>query len=431
MSCEEHAVLAESLCCEISPLLSTRTEISDSIKMELADIQAAAARLAGQIEKTPLTTSETLTRLTGVPLALKFENLQFTASFKERGALNCLLQLDDEEKKRGVVAMSAGNHAQALAYHGQRLGVPTCIVMPRSTPNAKVEQTRVFGAEIHLEGAIFDETLAFTEQLARSRNLTLVHPYDDVRVMAGQGTLGLEILEQHPEVQTIVVPVGGGGLISGIATAVKSLRPEVRIVGVQVERFSPVYASFNRSESIEAHPGTVAEGIAVKSPGRNTLPVINKLVDEMLVVSEQQVEQAVFTLIEIEKTVVEGAGAVGLAAVMGQPERFGNAQTVLVLSGGNIDMMILASILQRGMVRTGRFVRLRVEIPDMPGALGELTRLLGEFDSNIIDILQERTFGGSSVRATVVDLSLQMRGEEQIDQVLAGLRARGYEVSLL
>ena len=399
--------------------------------MDLSDIQAAAARLSGQIEKTPLTSSETLSRLTGVPLALKFENLQFTASFKERGALNCLLQLDPEERQRGVIAMSAGNHAQALAYHGQRLGVPTCIVMPRSTPNAKVEQTRVFGAEIHLEGSVFDETLAFTEKLARSRNLTLVHPYDDVRVMAGQGTVGLEILEQFPEAQTIVVPVGGGGLISGIATAVKSLRPDVRIVGVQVERFSPIYAAFHSREPIKAIPATVAEGIAVKSPGGNTLPVINKLVDEMLVVSEEQVEQAVFTLIEIEKTVVEGAGAVGLAAVMGQADRFQGAQTVLVLSGGNIDMMMLASILPRGMVRTGRLVRLRVEIPDMPGALGELTRLLGEFDSNIIDILQERTFGGSSVRATLVNLSLQMRGEEQIDPLLAGLRAQGYDVSLI
>jgi threonine dehydratase len=399
--------------------------------MQLEDIQAAAARIAGQVVTTPLTRSETLSRLTGVDLSLKFENQQFTASFKERGALNCLLQLTNEQRHRGVVAMSAGNHAQALAYHGQRLGVPTCIVMPRSTPNAKVEQTRVFGAEVHLEGAVFDETLAHTEDLASERNLTLVHPYDDERVMAGQGTVGLEILAQSEDVDTVVVPVGGGGLISGIAVAVKALRPDVRVVGVQVERFNPVFKAFHERSGGDVKPGTIAEGIAVKSPGANTLPIIRALVDDVLEVSEEAVEQAVFRLIEIEKTVVEGAGAVGLAAVTAEPAQFQDQKTVLVLSGGNLDMMILASILQRGMVRSGRLVRLQVEIPDVPGALAELTRLLGEFDSNIIDIVHQRTFGGSSVRATLVELALQMRGEEQIDEVVDGLRGRGYEVALI
>lgn len=399
--------------------------------MQYQHILEAGERIAGQIVRTPLLRSETLSRMTGVPISLKMENLQFTASFKERGALNCLLQLSAEERRRGVIAMSAGNHAQALAYHGQRLGIPTCIVMPRSTPNAKVQQTRVFGAEIHLEGTVFDETLAFTEQLAAERSLVLVHPYDDLRVMAGQGTIGLELLEQSDDLQTLVVPVGGGGLISGIATAVKEVRPDVRIVGVQVERFSAAYAAYHGRAPETLAAATVAEGIAVKSPGGNTLPIIRALVDEMLTVSEEQVEQAVFRLIEIEKTVVEGAGAVGLAAVMADPAIFENQQTTLVISGGNIDMMILASILQRGMVRTGRLVRLMVEIPDVPGALGELTRLLGESDSNIIDIAQERTFGGSSVRSTLVELSLQMQGEEQIDVVLSGLRSRGYEVALI
>ncbi len=399
--------------------------------MQLDDIIAAGRRIAGQVEKTPLLHSETLSRMTGVNLHLKMENLQFTASFKERGALNCLLQLTAAERKRGVIAMSAGNHAQALAYHGQRLGIPTVIVMPRSTPNAKVEQTRVFGAEVHLEGAIFDETLAFTERLAMERQLVLVHPYDDPRVMAGQGTIGLEVLEQNPDLDTIVVPVGGGGLISGVATAVKARRPELRIVGVQVERYSAVDAAFHGSEPTVQKPGTVAEGIAVKSPGRHTLPVIRSLVDEMLTVSEEQVEQAVFRLIEIEKTVVEGAGAVGLAAVMSRPRLFEDQRTCLILSGGNIDMMILASILERGMVRTGRLVRLKVEIPDVPGELGDLTHLLGDFDSNIIDIAQERTFGGSSVRSTLVELTLQLRGEEQVELVVDGLKGRGYEVALI
>lgn len=396
--------------------------------MQLEDIQAAAARIAGQIVTTPLTRSETLSRLTGAEIWLKFENHQFTASFKERGALNCLLQLSDDERTRGVIAMSAGNHAQALAYHGQRLGVPSCIVMPRSTPNAKVEQTRVFGAEIHLHGASFDETLAYTEELARERHLTLVHPYDDPRVIAGQGTLGLEILAQNAELDVVVVPVGGGGLISGVATAVKSLRPAMQVIGVQVERYSAVYASFHGGGGAGARPGTVAEGIAVKQPGKITLPIIAERVDDLTTVSEQQVEQAVFHLIEIEKTVVEGAGAVGLAAVLAQPERFRNRRTALVLSGGNIDMLILASILQRGMVRTGRLVRLQVEIPDVPGALGDLTHLLGEYDSNIMDIFQERTFGSSSVRATLVELTVQMRGEEQVEELIAGLGVRGYEV---
>ncbi|MGE0626040.1 MAG: threonine ammonia-lyase [Pseudomonadales bacterium] len=398
--------------------------------MQLEDIRQAAVRIAGQVERTPLTRSETLSRLTGADVRLKFENLQFTASFKERGALNCLLQLSDEERRRGVIAMSAGNHAQALAYHGQRLGIPTCIVMPRFTPNTKVEQTRVFGAEIHLEGGVFDETREYTQRLAQERGLALVHPYDDPRVMAGQGTVGLEMLEQEPALEVVVVPVGGGGLISGIAVALKSQQPDIRIIGVQMERFNAAAAAFHGMQARLAKPATVAEGIAVKSPGTNTLPIIRRLVDEMVEVSEEQVEDAVFKLIEIEKTVVEGAGAAGLAAIMAHPDSFAGSRTGVVLSGGNIDMLVLASILERGMVRSGRLVHMQVEIADVPGALGELTRLLGEFGSNIIDIAQERTFGGSSVRSTLVDLSLQMRGEEQIDQVVEGLTSRGYDVLL-
>ena len=399
--------------------------------MKLQEIRRARERIDGHVVETPLVRSETLSRLTGAEIYLKFENHQFTASFKERGALNCLLELSDDERRNGVIAMSAGNHAQALAYHGQRLGIPTCIVMPRSTPNAKVEQTRVFGAEVLLQGADFDETLSFTQALAEDRNLTLVHPFDDLRVIAGQGTVGLEILEQMPTVEVVVVPVGGGGLISGIASAIKSQTSEVEIVGVQVERYGAVHADFHGDSRGATPLGTVAEGIAVKSPGVHTLPLIHKHVDDMLIVTEEVVEQAVFTLLEIEKTVVEGAGAVGLAAVRTNPEKFAGRKTVLVLSGGNVDMMILSSILQRGLVRSHRLVRLRLEVPDVPGALAELTRVVGELDSNIIDIVHQRAFGGSSVRATLVELCLQMRGEEQIDQVVEGLRERGYEVSLL
>ena len=396
--------------------------------MTLEDIRAAAVRIADQVLVTPLTRSETLSRWSGVDVHLKFENLQFTASFKERGALNRLLLLSDAERKRGVIAMSAGNHAQALAYHGTRLGIPTCIVMPRATPNTKVQQTRVFGAEVILHGAQFDETLAYTTALALERQMTLVHPFDDPQVIAGQGTVGLEILDQLPEVGYVVVPVGGGGLISGIATAIKALRPQVQVVGVQVERYAAVSGAFHGAEVASTGMLTVAEGIAVKAPGANTLPIIKEHVDLMLTVTEQQVEQAVFTLLEVEKTLVEGAGAVGLAAVKAFPERFLDLPTLLVLSGGNIDMMILSSVLQRGLVRSNRLVRLSVEIPDLPGALSELTQRVGELDSNIMDIVHQRTFGGSSVRSTMVELSLQMRGEEQIEQVVDSLRSAGYEV---
>ncbi len=398
--------------------------------MDTADIEAARARLAGQVAVTPVGHSVTLSKLTGARVFLKFENLQFTASFKERGALNCLLCLSEEERARGVIAMSAGNHAQALAYHGQRLGVPTTIVMPRFTPNAKVAQTRVFKAEVILHGSDFDEARNFTLGLKDERDLTLVHPYDDPRVIAGQGTLGLEILEQAPDTQTIVVPVGGGGLIGGVAAAVKARRPEIRVIGVQVERFPAAYNAFHGLPDSPRAPGTVAEGIAVKSPGGNTMPLIKAHVDDIVLVSEEQVEQAVFTLLEIEKTVVEGAGATALAALYAHRDRFHGRNTLLILSGGNIDMMMLSSILQRGLVRTRRLVRLKVEIPDVPGALADITRVLAELDSNIVEIEHQRAFGGSSVRSTVVELELQMRGEEQVDQVLAALSAQGYEASL-
>ncbi len=394
---------------------------------QLDDITQARQRICGQIELTACSRSATLSAMTGADVHLKFENLQFTASFKERGALNRLLQLTGEQQRFGVVAMSAGNHAQALAYHGKRLGVPTCIVMPRFTPNAKVEQTRVHGAEVLLHDAEFDETLAFTEALAEERGLTLIHPFDDPAVIAGQGTLGLELVEQVPGLEAVLVPVGGGGLIAGVATAVKSVKPEVELLGVQVERFASVYAAFHGREVPPGPPATVAEGIAVRAPGKNTLPLIRRHVDDVVLVSEEQVEQSIFKLLEIEKTVVEGAGATSLAALLAEPGRFAGRRVACVLSGGNIDMMMLSSVVQRGLVRSRRLVRLSVEIPDVPGALSELTRVLGALDSNIVDIAHQRAFGGSSVRATRVDLVLQMRGEEQVDEVVQELQARGYE----
>ena len=391
-------------------------------------IRAARQRIGPHIVKTPLARSAVLSSRLGADVYLKFENQQFTASFKERGALNRLLQLTDDERQRGVTAMSAGNHAQALAYHGSRLDVPVTIVMPRATPNAKVAHTRVFGTEVILHGSTFGETLAFTRQLAAERHLTLIHPFDDEAVIAGQGTLGLELIEQLPDVDTLVVPVGGGGLVSGIAVAAKALRPTVSIVGVQAERFATAAALFDGRDPGPTGPRTVAEGIAVERPGEHTMPLIRAHVDALATVSERDIERAIFTLLEVEKTVVEGAGAAALAAVWANPA-LAAGKTALVLSGGNIDMMILASVLQRGLVRSRRLVRLSVELPDVPGSLAALAAILGELDSNIVDIVHQRAFRASSVRASVVELVLEMRGEEQVQVVVAALREAGYEVT--
>lgn len=396
------------------------------------DILAAAERIRGSVAYTPLAKSETLSALVGANVFLKFENLQFTASFKERGALNRLLTLTPAERAGGVIAMSAGNHAQALAHHGRRLGVPTVIVMPRHTPNAKVEQTRVFGAEILLHGASFDETLGFTKELAAQRNLTLIHPFDDPAVVAGQGTVGLEVVADQPDLDAFIVPVGGGGLIAGTSLAAKHAVPDIEIVGAQAERFAAVYEHFHGSAGQPAPAfGTVAEGIAVKSPSALTLGIIQRWVDDVITVSEEEIEAAVFMLLEVEKTVAEGAGAAALAALFKHRERFAGRNVAVVVSGGNIDMMTLSSLLQRGLVRRGRLVRLRVELPDVPGSLSAMTAILGELDSNIMEIVHQRAFGASSVSVTLVDLTLRMRGEEQAEVVLQALAKAGYAARIL
>ncbi len=395
--------------------------------VQLPAVQAAAQRIAGQLRRTPCPHSQTLSAMLDANVFLKFENQQFTASFKERGALHWLLGLPEAARGAGVVAASAGNHAQAVAYHASRLGIPAAIVMPRSTPNAKVEQTRVFGADIHLQGEGLNEAMAFARQLMQEQGRTLVHPYDDERIIAGQGTVGLEILEQTPEVDAIIVPIGGGGLIGGIGVAVKALAPRVKVYGVQMARFAAAHDRFHQVRAgPPPHQGTVAEGIAVKSPGRKTWPLIAAHVADVFKVSEVQVEQAVFTLLEVEKTLAEGAGAAALAALCANAARFRGQNVVVLVSGGNIDMMILSLLLQRGLVRSHRLARLVVEIPDLPGALAELTAVLGQVDSNIVEIVHQRAFSASSVRATVVEVVLQMRGEEQGNQVIAALQSAGY-----
>ena len=390
----------------------------------LDSIREAHRRIGGSVSRTPCLVSQTLSHILGCSLTIKFENLQFTSSFKERGALNCLLARSDAAA-RGVIAMSAGNHAQALAYHARRLGVPATIVMPRSTPNAKVEATRVFGAEILLEGATFSETLHFTEALAARRDLHLIHPFDDPEVIAGQGTVALEMIEQAGKLDALVVPVGGGGLMAGVATVFAALAPETRLIGVQTERFPGAYNAIHGGERAFGS-ATVAEGIAVKEPGAETLPILRDTVDQFVLVSEESVEQAVFELLEIEKTVAEGAGAAPLAAIRQLAPDLAGRSVGMILSGGNIDMMTLSSVLQRGLIRTRRLVQLEVEIPDTPGALSKLTGILGELDSNIIDIEQQRAFGASSVRATRVRLVLQLRGEERSETIDDTLRGAGY-----
>jgi len=389
------------------------------------DIRAAAERLRGHVLDTPCLPSRTLGDLAGCGVFLKFENHQFTASFKERGALNKIAQLTPQERERGVLAVSAGNHAQGVAYHAQRLGIPATIVMPRFAPAVKVERTRGFGATVVLEGETFDDARTHGTQLAVQRGLTLVHPYDDLAVMAGQGTIALEMLAQQPALDVIVVAVGGGGLISGVATAARAIKPGIEIVGVQTERFPAVWNAFH-GEHRESGQATIADGIGVKSPGALALPLIRERVDDVLLVSEDDIEQAILMLLEIEKTVVEGAGAVGLAALMKHGERFAGRKIGLILSGGNIEPLVLAEIVQRGMVRSGRLARLRLDLRDVPGALADMAMLLGRLGANIDEIQHQRAFTSLSVERAQIDVVVHTRGVAHIDEILAALRAQGY-----
>ncbi len=388
------------------------------------DVLAAAARLSGQVIETPCLASRTLSSLCGCEVFLKFENHQFTASFKERGALNKIAQLTDEERARGVLAVSAGNHAQGVAYHAQRLGIPATIVMPRFAPAVKVDRTRGFGAEVVLAGDTFDDARAHGLQLARERGLTLVHPYDDLDVAAGQGTLALEMLRQQPDLDTLVIAVGGGGLISGVATAARGLKPGMQIVGVQTERFPAVWNAFHDGTR-ESAQATVADGIAVKVPGALTLPLIRERVDDMLLVDEGDIEQAILMLLEIEKTVVEGAGATGLAALLKHRERFAGRKVGLVLCGGNIEPLMLAEIIERGMVRSGRLARLRVDVRDVPGALADVAVLLGRLGANIDEVQHQRAFSSLSLERAQIEFVVQTRGLAHIELILAEMRAQG------
>lgn len=395
----------------------------------LQHIRAAAETIRGQVVETPCLHSRTLSQITGAEVWLKFENLQFTASFKERGALVKLASLTAAQRAKGVVAASAGNHAQGVAYHAQRLGVPAVIVMPRFTPNVKVDRTEAYGAEVVLAGDSFDEALARATELAAQRGLTLIHAYDDEEVIAGQGTIGLEMLSAQPGLDTLVVPIGGGGLISGIAVAAKALKPEIEIFGVQSASFPSMLCAL-RGEFPVFGASTIADGIAVKTPGHLTLPVVRQHVKEVLIVDDGDIEQAIVLLLEIEKTVVEGAGAAGLAAVLRFRERFAKRRIGLVLSGGNIDMLILGSIIERGMVRSGRLVRLTVELRDLPGSLASVTARLAELNANIEEVHHQRAFTRLPVQNTEVSFVLETRGHEHVERILSALREAGFSVRL-
>ncbi|MFY3139735.1 threonine ammonia-lyase [Achromobacter xylosoxidans] len=400
--------------------------------IDIASIQTARENLRGQVLKTPFTLSRTLSDIFGAEIWLKFENLQFTASFKERGALNRMLTLSEDERRAGVIAVSAGNHAQGVAYHAQRMGVPAVIVMPRFTPTVKVANTRRFGAEVVLAGDTFDDAKAHGYELAKQRGLIMIHPYDDEAVIAGQGTVALEMLEDQPQLDTLVIAIGGGGLISGIATAAKALKPGIEIIGVQTERFPAMYAAV-KGVSMPQGQYTIAEGIAVKSPGGLTQPIISRLVDDIELVSEADIEHAIVVLLEIEKTVVEGAGAAGLAALLraqeAGSERFKGKRIGLVLTGGNIDPLMLGELIERGMVRAGRLARIRVDLRDLPGALAHATKLIADAQANITEVHHQRAFTSLPVRNVEVDFVLQTRGPEHIQEVIDILNAAGFAAS--
>jgi threonine dehydratase len=394
--------------------------------IQLADIRQAAQRLRGQVLNTPCVESRTLSELTGAQVFLKFENLQFTASFKERGACNKLAQLSNSERERGVVAMSAGNHAQGVAYHAQRLGLHAVIVMPRFTPGVKVERTRSFGAEIVLRGDTLEEARSHAFELAAQRQLTFVHPYDDEAIIAGQGTVGLEMIDAVPQLDALVVAVGGGGLIAGTAVAAKGVKPGIEVIGVQALRFPNMFNAVKHA-GLPQGGSTIAEGIAVGTPGRITQEIIERHVDDLVLVDEGDIEQAIVMLLEIEKTLVEGAGAAGLAALLKYPDQFRGRKVGLVLGGGNIDPLLLAAIIERGMVRAGRLARIRVCARDVPGSLAHITAIVSEAGANIDEVHHQRAFTMLTAQNVEVELVIQTRGREHIQAVLDALHAGGFQ----
>lgn len=405
----------------------TKSAAAEELPVSLDDVRAAHGRIAGSIVRTPTLISRTLGQLTGATVYLKFENLQFTAAYKERGALNKLCQLDAGAQARGVIAASAGNHAQGLAYHGARLGIPVTIVMPRTTPNVKVSQTEGHGASVILHGENVDESLAYARELSSERGLTIVHPFNDVQVIAGQGTVAIEMFEDAPDIDTLIVPIGGGGLISGCATVAKA-REGVQVIGVEAELYPSMYNRI-KGTSLPCHGDTLAEGIAVKEPGSITAGIIAERVDDILLVPERHLEQAVSMLLQIEKTVVEGAGAAGLAALLGDPGRFAGKTVGIILCGGNIDPRLLANVLLRDLARSGRLARLRIKLQDRPGALYNVARIFDQEQVNIIEVYHQRVFSTLPAKGLITDIECETRDAAHLARLMAALEHEGYEAS--
>jgi threonine dehydratase len=392
--------------------------------LTLNHIRAAHDRIREAIVATPTLHSKTLSQITGANIYLKFENLQFTAAYKERGALNALLQLSTESLERGVIAASAGNHAQGLSYHGTRLGAPVTIVMPKTTPTVKVMQTEAVGGKVVLEGENYDDAYKHARMLEAELGLTFVHPFDDPHVAAGQGTVALEMLEAIPDLDMLVVPIGGGGLLSGMGTAARGLKPDIGLIGVQAELYPSMYALLN-GKQLPCEGDTLAEGIAVKVPGEFTSAVIRDLVDEIVLVTESQLETAVALLLQIEKTVVEGAG---LAAIMAYPEKFKGRNIGIVLCGGNIDTRLLANVLLRDLARSGRLARLRITLQDRPGSLYKVMKLFNDHHVNIIEIYHQRIFTTLPAKGLITDIECEARDADQLQGLVDGMKAAGYKV---
>jgi threonine dehydratase len=393
----------------------------------LSDIQAALGRIRESIYLSPCARSEHFSQLTGNSVYLKLDNLQRTGAFKERGALNKLLTMSAQERSQGVIAASAGNHAQGLAYHAGKLGVHALICMPLTTPLIKVSATKSYGADVVLYGANYDEACEEAIRLGQEQHLTFVHPFDDDAVIAGQGTLGLEILQQHPEIEVIVAPIGGGGLIGGIACAVKETNPKVKIIGVQPARLPSMKAAVAEGKPVTlASAATIADGIAVRRAGDRTLPLVQKYVDDIVTVDEEEIANAVLLLLEREKTLAEGAGAAALAALVNRKFQLTGNKIAVLVCGGNIDVTLLARIMERGLVKDGRLVRLRVHLPDYPGALHKLTGILADHRANIVETSYDRAYYGVNLGDTAIDITMETRGPEHIIELLSALSAGGY-----
>ena len=393
--------------------------------LSLDDIKAAATRVAGHIERTPCRRSRTLSEITGAEVWVKFENLQFTASYKERGALNKLLKLSADEKTRGVIAASAGNHAQGLAYHGQRLGVPVSIVMPKGTPFVKMQQTRDYGASVVIDGDDYDSANEHALRLRDERGLVFVHPFDDEDVMAGQGGVALEMLEDAPDLEILPVPIGGGGLISGVATAAKALKPDIRVIGVEPAMY-PSFTARMRGFNAPCGGQTIAEGIAVKDVGKLTYQVARPLIEDVLLLEEPFFERAVALYCNVEKTIAEGAGAAALGALLAFPERFRGKKCGLIITGGNIDPRLLASVLTRELVRAQRLVSLRIVGDDRPGLLGKVSALIGQHGANIIEVAHNRLALDVPAKGAEFDLLIETRDAQHTEEIVDALRAEGY-----